>query len=166
MGNEQTSDAPLLPEGLEADLDSTVINDTDQITDLQGKLTIAEDALTDEQEKNNNLEAELKLLRENSPIKVSAVKFAKWYLFLIPIFSLALLIISANKGFELSVASWQFQWAWNFELGNYTQSALVIAPIAFIATVIGFMIKGVFGQQGDKDGLSTNDVLKFLAINK
>ena len=162
----QQDNAFLLPANLKENVAKTTANSTDQITDLQGQLQSLQDALTSEQFKNSKLEAENKNLKENFPIKSSAVRFAKWYLVLIPLLSVVLLLLSANKGFHLKTCDGLFEWKWHLELGKYTQSALVISPIAFVATVLGFMIKGVFGQQSTKDGnITIADVMNFISNN-
>jgi hypothetical protein len=150
----------LLPNNLEAKLDSTPTDDIDEITYLQGKLRIADDALTEAESKIKSLEAKVKILKDNSEIKKSAVGYAKISLILIPLACLCLLILSALGGRELEVSNHSFNIS--IDLNNYAQAALIVAPIAFFATIIGFLLKGAFGQNVDVRNLSTPDVLKSL----
>ena len=139
----------LLPTNLGEQVAETTPNEIDQITDLQGQLASTEDALNDAQNQVTRLEADNKRLKENFPIKQTAIKFARRYLIIIPVACMLILILSANNGFNITLKDYSFQWNWKFSLGKYTQSALVIGPIAFVATVLGFMIRGVFGQQSN-----------------
>ncbi len=150
----------LLPTNLQQTVASTPTSDADTITDLQGRLQTADDALTAEQGKVRALEVEVKILEDNSKIKESAVKYAKWALVIIPSVCLFLLFLSGMGerklifgGAELDVS---------IDIENYAQAALIVAPIAFFATVVGFLLKGAFSQAVDVKNLTRSDLIRLL----
>ena len=150
----------LLPENLEDELGLTKTDSTDEITDLQGKLAIANDALTSEQDKVKSLEGKIQRLEDNSQIKKTAVGFAKTSLILIPTSCLFLFLLSAMDEKKLNLCGTELDVA--IKINAYAQAALIVAPIAFFATIIGFLLKGVFGQNVDVKNLSTADVFKAI----
>ena len=152
--------SPLLPENLEADLDATLASEIDEITDLQGRLKSADDALIDAQNKVRGLEAKVIRLQENAAIKRTAVNYAKISLVIIPLSCLLLLLLSAMGERTFNFCGSELDLS--IDLNNYAQAALIVAPIAFFATIIGFLLKGVFGQSVDVKDLSASDVMKAL----
>ena len=165
-------DKTKLPSDLRESLSQTEANDDDKIVDLLGQLQIAKDALEESHEKiidlekqNAKLESHNELLRDNYKIKRFAVRFSFWFIWLVPIFSILLLILSINDGisFGNGVDDTGFYLSWSVTLNSYAQAALIIAPIAFIATVLGFLLKGVFGRPGDNNA-NTNTLSEINSI--
>jgi len=158
------SGGSLLPKGLGSALDSVTESEADIITDLQGQLTNANDALLAESAKVTSLTATNKVLRDNSKIKTDAVRYAKISLIAIPLACLLLLLLSALGDRKLNICGVELDLS--LELNSYAQAALIVAPIAFFATIIGFLLKGVFGQNVDVKNLSATEVMKGLKNNK
>lgn len=129
---------------------------------LQGQLSVVQDALDEQKGKNLRLENEVKLLNDNSKIKSDAVKYAKAALWIVPLTCLFLLVVSSVTMPKFNVSNTEFDL--NLELASYAQAALIIAPIAFFATVIGLLIKGVFGSKSESKEMSAADLLKALKV--
>lgn len=133
-----------------------------QFIHLQGQLSVVQDALDEEKGKNLRLENEVKILTDNSKIKSDAVKYAKGALWIVPLTCLVLLLVSSITVPKLNFQSTEIDL--NLKLTPYAQAALIIAPIAFFATVIGLLIKGVFGSKTESKEMSASDLLKALKV--
>lgn len=152
-----------LPKGLSKTVNKTKPSLRDQIIELKGELTIVGDALEDSNSKITKLKAENKVLRDNNDIKQIAVNNARVLLIIVPIICLIILIMSANEGFSFFISTWSFYTSASIELNSYAQAALIIAPIAFIATILGFLLKGVFGQSEKAEDNAVKEFLSLLA---
>lgn len=145
-----------LPAGIGEAVASTTASPNDNIVSLKEELDSVQSALDEERAKNSKLESEIHLLRDNTQIKKDAVRYAKVFMVIIPIFCLMLLIISATIGLFFSFEEWDFEFSWSIEIQKYAQAAFVVAPVLFVATVLGFLLKGVFqtSSQADEVGLA------------
>ena len=104
--------------------------------------------------------ASTKVLRENLPIKQSAVRYAKWFMVLVPLSCLVLLLFWSEGGLSIEVSRDPVLIAVSTKPGaaSYTQAVLIVAPIAFVVTLLGFLIRGMFAGSGDKEEPSLSDL--------
>ena len=140
-----------LPPGIGEFVAKTEATDSDQILALKEQLETTQSALSESQHANELLLGEIKVLRDNSSIKRSAVRYAKTFMIVIPIFCVLMLIVTITQGVTLKVPGSDAAILWKAEVKEYAQAAFVVAPIVFIATVLGFLLKGVFQQTSKED---------------
>ena len=140
-----------LPAGIAEELRKTRGDKEDKIADLQGDLQTTQDALDSAQERLKDVEAENKILKDNDVIKKSAFAYAKAFMIIIPALCFLVIVLSSTKGFSFTIFGMSFSAAWDIQINDYAQAAFVVAPIIFVATVLGFLLKGVFGQASASD---------------
>ena len=140
-----------LPNSLGRIVGETQSTTEDQIASLRETLEATQSALDDANKKIIYLETQVTVLKDNSKIKKTSVFYAKTFLILVPIFCLILLITQFFTSFTLSVKGVQYSIAWVVKADGLAQASLVIGPLVFIATVLGFLLRGVFGQSSQKD---------------
>lgn len=145
-----------LPSDIGSILAGTEATDSDQIVSLKDELETTQSALEKAHQKIELLEREAINLRDNTEIKKSAFAYAKSFMWIIPAFCLILLIVSVTKGISFPFGDDVKSFTWDVNVGAYAQAAFVVGPIVFIATVLGFLLKGVFQQSsnGDDPGLA------------
>ena len=139
-----------LPPGIGDVLAGTQATDADRIIVLKDELQTTQSALEKESAKSASLESENAILRDNTKIKKDAVWYAKFFMCLIPLVYLLLLLASVSKGVSYNYGQDNFSFEWSIVIGGYAQAAFVVGPIVFVATVLGFLLKGVFRHQQQK----------------
>lgn len=153
-----------LPPALGASVAATKESYEARILQLKGDLQNTEDALAAERGKNSDLQKELDRLKDNINLRRTALRFSRVFLVLVPLVCLALLLILPISQINVSVWGWQASGSWEDVIPPYTFTALVVSPILFITTILGFLLKGVFGN-GVSDSIKEAGVEVLKATN-
>lgn len=151
-----------LPAGLRKEVGSTEAIPDDVITELKGQVTTLTDALDSANQKKTTLQAEIEALHDNTKIKLSAVRYAKVFLIVIPICCLILLFFSVNDGLVVHLGEGTRSINWKITVNPYAQAALIVSPIVFIATILGFLLRGVFGQKSETSGITAAEIINIM----
>lgn len=150
----------LLPAGMSKILTETEESPNHKIISLQDNLRTTQSALDIERSKNRDLSNQLSILRDNSKIKQDAVRYSKIFMVLVPLFCISMLIVSVTKGMSISLEGQKFDLQWDVQVKDYAQAAFVVAPVVFVATVLGFLLRGVFGTHTKEDEAGLSDLRK------
>lgn len=151
-----------LPEGIAEELGAIEPTESNIIVELKGEIKTLQDALSDSQETVRDLENQIKVLSDDSAIKMSAFKYARFYLWFVPIFCVLLLIAILNKGLILNINGKMFSIFWAIETHEYLPIALLVVPVAFIATLLGYLFRGVFGNPNGDIGKESSGAIRRL----
>lgn len=148
-----------LPESLAGILAATSPAESDEISALRETLEATQSALDEAHSNLRDQSALIQVLRDNNEIKQTAVKYAKGFMFAIPIVCLFILGLSVSDGLSLTICGYVYSVSWSVNIEDYGQAALVVTPVVFVATVLGFLLKGVFGQSSSGDDGGVKEIL-------
>ena len=154
-----------LPESLSGIVAGTSPDESDEISALRETLDATQSALDDAQSQLKELRASVKILSDNNEIKQSAVKYAKRFMIAIPCICLFILALSVFDGFSVTIGEKSYAASWSMAIEDYGQAALVVTTVVFVATVLGFLLKGVFGQSASDDDGGLKEILTSVKGN-
>ena len=154
-----------LPGALAGIIADTNPAESDEISALRETLDATQSALDDAQSQLKDLSASVQILRDNNDIKTTAVTYAKRFMIAIPCICLAILALSVSDGVSLTVKDEVYAASWSVTIKDYGQAALVVTPVVFVATVLGFLLKGVFGQSASDDDGGLKEIITSLKGN-
>ena len=154
-----------LPASLPGIVADTNTSDSDEISSLRETQEAIQSALDDALSELKDLRASNQILRDNNEIKATAVKYAKRFMIAIPCICLLILALSVSNGIGLTIRGEVYAVSWSVTIKDYGQAALVVTPVVFVATVLGFLLKGVFGQSTSDDDGGLKEIISSVKGN-